>query len=81
MTCTNIVADHEVLVEQIDRLHPKRLRCMPQSQEGDVLLPTLHAADVSSINAHKFGDGFLAEAGLQPQSANVFSEQMSNVHL
>ena len=70
----------EFLIEQVNRLHPERLRRVPQRQQGDILLAALHAADMGAINAHTRSDGLLAEASPHPKPANISPEHLSDIH-
>lgn len=68
------------LVKQLGRLHTDGLARVPQREQRHVLLSTLHAADVSAVDAHALCHSLLAQPCCEPVAAQVRAKGPAYVH-
>lgn len=67
--------------EEVSWVRLERLSNVPKRQQSDVLLASLHRADVRAIHADANRKSCLANACTPPQPADVSTEQLPDVHL
>lgn len=67
--------------EEVSWVRLERLSNVPKRQQSDVLLASLHRADVRAIDADANRKSCLANACTPPQPAYVATEQLTDVHL
>ena len=68
------------LVQKLSGFPAEGLCRLPDRQKRDILLATLHAAHMGSVDAHALCNCLLAEAGGKAVTAQVSAEDVADVH-
>jgi len=66
--------------QEFNDIHTKGSGKALDDVDGRVPAPSFNRADVGTVNAVLYGEFFLAQASLLPQSSDIRRQSQSNVH-